>query len=281
MSNVTVQKSLSDYDRVQEAADFLTKRLPEAPDIAVVLGSGFGGFTEHFDAAITIDSKDIPHWPGETVVGHAGQLRYGVVGRRRVVVLSGRAHLYQGYNHQTVAFSTRVVGALGVKLIVLTNAAGAICHDFTPGNVRVIDDHINAMGKNPLVGSHDARFGVRCPDMSQAYRLRLGRLAETVGASLGISVVHGIYVGVLGPSFETPAEIKYFRMIGADAVGMSTVPEVIVARQIGLEILGLSFIANMAAGVLPTPLNHLDVLKAVKQAVNPLSALLSGIIEQA
>ena len=273
--------SQSEFDAVHEAADFLRSRLSARPEVVVVLGSGLGGFAATLETGTSVAYDEIPNWPSAALIGHDGWLRYGTVRGRHVATLSGRAHLYQGYDRLTIAFPIRVMATLGVSVAILTNASGAINTEFEPGSVMVIDDHINAMGDNPLIGPHDDRFGVRFPDMTEVYSRRLRSLADSVGATVGLPLVlvHGVYVAVHGPSFETPAEIRYLRAVGADAVGMSTVPEAIVARQMGLEVLGLSCITNMAAGVRPEPLDHLDVVRAGERLAEPFGALLTGIIE--
>ena len=267
-----------EWDRVQEAAQFLRSRVRQAPEAAIVLGSGLGRFASAVEGATTIAYEEIPHWPAATLIGHAKSLTAGTVASRRVAVLSGRAHRYEDDDRHAVAFGVRVMAALDVKTLVLTNAAGGINLTFPAGSVMVIDDHLNLMGDSPLIGPHDERFGARFPDLTNAYSVRLRDLADAVGAEVGVPLVHGVYAGVHGPSYETPAEIRYLRSIGADAVGMSTVLETIVARQMGLEVLGLSCITNLAAGVLPEPLHHVDVLEAAERLAEPFSALLTGII---
>jgi purine-nucleoside phosphorylase len=248
------------------------------PELALILGSGLGEFASTLQDAVSIPYGDIPEWPQARVVGHEGRLVLGTKGGKRVAVLAGRVHFYEGYDLRTVTFPTRVLGRLPVKTLVLTNAAGGINTSFTPGSLMVIDDHLNLMGSNPLIGPNDDRFGSRFPDMSEVYSKRLRRLADEAAASLGLSVVHGIYAGCHGPSYETPAEIRYLRSIGADAVGMSTVPEAIAARHMGLDVLGISCITNMAAGVLPQPLNHEEVLETARRVRGEFGALLDGII---
>lgn len=224
---------------------------------------------------------DVPHWPPSAVVGHAGKLVVGTVAGKRVAALSGRAHFYEGHPMSVATFATRVVGLLGIRTLILTNAAGGINLGFKPGTLMVIDDHINLMGTNPLVGSNDDRFGPRFPDMTEAYSKRLRTIADEAAASRGLSIAHGIYAAVHGPSYETPAEIRYLRTIGADAVGMSTVPETIVARHMGMEVLGISCITNPAAGVLPKPLVHDEVMEVARRVRGEFSALLEAIIERA
>jgi purine-nucleoside phosphorylase len=266
------------YDQVLEAADYLRGAIGFVPDVAVVLGSGLGDFANRVTAAKTISYADIPNWPPSGVVGHAGKLVAGELCGRRVAVLSGRAHFYEGYALTRSTFSIRVLGLLGVKRVVLTNAAGGINTSFESGALMVIDDHINLFGTNPLVGANEERFGPRFPDMTDAYSRRLRALADQVAASRGIKVAHGIYAGLHGPSYETPAEIRYLRSIGADAVGMSTVPETIVARHMGIEVLAISCITNMAAGVLDQPLNHAEVMETAVRVKDQFISLLEGVV---
>ena len=195
-----------------------------------------------------------------------------------MIALSGRAHFYEGHDLRTVTFSVRVLGALGVKTVILTNAAGGINAGFVPGDLMVIDDHINLLGSSPLVGPNDERFGVRFPDLTNVYSPRLRRLADDVAGAQGLTLCHGVYAACHGPSYETPAEVRYLRLIGADAVGMSTVPEAIVARHMGIDVLGISCITNFAAGVLPQPLNHDEVLETAKRVRDTFIALLKGVI---
>jgi purine-nucleoside phosphorylase len=199
---------------------------------------------------------------------------------KRIAALSGRVHYYEGHDLGTIVFATRVMGRLGVKRMILTNAAGGINTGFAQGELMIIDDHINLLGSNPLVGPNDDRFGPRFPDMSEVYSKRLRRIADEVATARGIDVSHGVYVAVHGPSYETPAEIRAFRTIGADAVGMSTVPEAIAARHMGLEVLGISCITNMAAGILPHPLVHDEVMETARRVRGSFISLLEGIIER-
>jgi purine-nucleoside phosphorylase len=272
---------MSYFDRVEEAAALVRARLVDIPPIAVVLGSGLGAFADRLDDAARVPYTEIPHWPASTVIGHAGTLVCGATAGHRVLTLAGRAHFYEGHDLRTVTFATRVLGRLGVKMLVLTNAAGGINTTFTPGTLMVIDDHINLMGSNPLVGPNDERFGVRFPDMTAVYAPRLRAVADAGAVAAGVAVRHGIYVGLHGPSYETPAEIRYLRAIGADAVGMSTVPEAIVARHMGLEVLGISCITNPAAGVLPEPLHHDEVMEVARRVSGEFMALLEAIVVRA
>lgn len=266
------------FDHVDEAARAIGERAGEAPEVAVVLGSGLGAFAERLEGARAFAYDEIPHWPASTVIGHAGRLVVGSSGGKRVAVLAGRAHFYEGHDLRTVTFATRVMGRLGVKVLLLTNAAGGVNLGFSQGGLMVIDDHINLLGSNPLVGPNEDRFGLRFPDMSEVYSRRLRGIADQAAAATGVPVLHGVYVALHGPSFETPAEIRYLRTIGADAVGMSTVPEAIVARHMGLEVLGISCITNMAAGVLPQPLNHEEVMETGARVAGQFIALLEAIL---
>jgi purine-nucleoside phosphorylase len=266
------------YDRVQRAAEFIRTRAPIVPEVAVVLGSGLGEFASQLERPTATPYDDIPNWPASTVIGHEGRLVMGDVAGRPIAALAGRAHYYEGHDLRTVTFATRVLGALGVKVLLLTNAAGGVNLSFAAGDLMVIDDHINLLGSNPLIGPNDERFGVRFPDLTDVYSPRLRAIADRVGSSLGLKLRHGIYAGCHGPSYETPAEIRYLRTIGADAVGMSTVPEAIVARHMDMEVLGISCITNLGAGVLPQRLNHDEVLETAKRTRGTFIALLSGII---
>ena len=266
-------------ERVEQAAAEVRRRAGNAvPEVAVVLGSGLGDFAGQLTDAVSIPYGDLPHWPASKVIGHDGRLVIGSLGGKRVAALAGRAHFYEGHDLRTVTFATRVIGRLGVKVLILTNAAGGVNVELTPGMLMVMDDHINLLGSNPLVGPNEEAFGARFPDMSEVYSRRLRGLADSVASAQGLRVGHGIYVALHGPSYETPAEIRFLRKIGADAVGMSTVPEAIVARHMGVEVLGISCITNAAAGVLPQPLNHAEVMEVAKQVRGAFAALLEGII---
>ena len=272
--------NLSHLERVSAAALFLRARgVPEA-DVAIVLGSGLGAFAGRLSNALHVPYGEIPYWPASAVVGHAGVLVSGTLGAKRVIALSGRAHVYEGHPLDDVTFAMRVVGALGVPRVILTNAAGGINTSFATGALMVIDDHINLMGRNPLVGPHDPRLGARFPDMTEVYSRRLRALAHETALSRGIPLEHGVYVAVLGPSYETPAEIRAFRTMGADAVGMSTAPEAIVARHMGMEVLGMSCITNPAAGVVDRPLQHDEVMAVAARVRGEFIALLEGVIER-
>ena len=264
--------------KVDEAVSAVRDRAGAVPDVAVVLGSGLGDFANRLRDGVTVPYGDLPHWPASKVIGHEGKLVIGTLGGKRVAALSGRAHFYEGHDLRTVTFAARAIARLGVKALILTNAAGGINADLKPGTLMVMDDHINLLGSNPLVGPNEEAFGARFPDMTEVYSKRLRGLADTVAREQGLKVGHGVYVAVHGPSYETPAEIRFLRAIGADAVGMSTVPEAIVARHMGVEVLGLSCITNAAAGVLPQPLNHDEVMEVARQVRDAFAGLLEGII---
>ncbi len=269
------------YGQAERAAAFLRGRMGEMPSLGLVLGSGLGDFTASLGEAVSIEYGDIPHWPASAVIGHAGKLVVGTIAGKRVAALSGRAHFYEGHAMPVVTFATRVIGLLGIRTLVLTNAAGGINLSFKPGTLMVIDDHINLMGTNPLVGANEERFGPRFPDMTEAYSKRLREIADQAATARGVALAHGVYAALHGPSYETPAEIRYLRTIGADAVGMSTVPETIVGRHMGMEVLGISCITNPAAGVLPKPLVHDEVMEVARRVRGEFSRLLEGIIERA
>ena len=266
------------YDQVRAAAERLQQF--GVPDVAIVLGSGLGEFADGLADALTTPYGEIPHWPTSAVIGHAGKLVVGSLHGKKVAALSGRVHFYEGHDLKTVTFAIRVLGLLGVKTLILTNAAGGINVDFKPGTLMVIDDHINLLGSSPLIGANEDRFGLRFPDMTEVYSKRLRLIAAEAARASGVAVAHGVYVALHGPSYETPAEIRFLRTIGADAVGMSTVPEALVARHMGMDVLGISCITNPAAGVLPEPLRHEEVMEVARRVKGEFSALLEGIVER-
>jgi purine-nucleoside phosphorylase len=279
-SHTIGQLSTTYFDRVDAAAQVLQARLGTVPPVAIVLGSGLGAFAEALSDAIAIPYGDIVHWPAAAVVGHAGKLVAGRFNGRAVIALAGRAHLYEGHAPSVVTFPVRVLGRLGVKTIVLTNAAGGINTQFAQGALMVIDDHINLLGANPLIGPNDDRFGLRFPDMSEVYSRRLRALADESARAVNLRIEHGVYIAVPGPSYETPAEIRAFRALGADAVGMSTVPEAIAARHMGMDVLGISCISNMAAGILPQPLTAEEVIETTHRVRDQFIGLLGGVLER-
>ena len=271
---------MSYYDQVKEAADAIRSRVPEVPEVAIVLGSGLGDFAGSLADAVTMPYVELPHWPASRVIGHDGKLVVGKTNGRTIAALAGRVHLYEGHDAGRVAFSIRTLGLLGVKTLILTNAAGGVNTGFARGALMVIDDHINLTGHNPLVGENDERFGARFPDMTEVYSSRLRGMADKAAKAVNLTLPHGTYAALLGPSYETPAEIRDLRTIGADAVGMSTAPEAIVARHMQMEVLGISCITNMAAGVLSQPLDHAEVMETAAKVRGQFIALLEAIIGQ-
>ena len=265
---------------MDEAAADIRRRCASLPETAVVLGSGLGDFSDTLLEATATPYAEVPHWPPSKVVGHAGRLVIGYAGGKRIAALCGRAHVYEGYDLAAVVFATRVMGRLGVGRLILTNAAGGINTAFAKGALMIIDDHINMMGSNPLIGPNDDRFGPRFPDMSNVYSARLRHIADEAARARGVAVSHGVYVAVHGPSYETPAEINMFRKLGADAIGMSTVPEAIAARHMGMEVLGISCITNAAAGVLEQPIVHDEIIATTHRVRGSFISLLEGIIER-
>jgi purine-nucleoside phosphorylase len=271
---------MSYYDEVNDAAEAIRSRVRDVPRVAIVLGSGLGDFAGTLSEPVSIPYEQLPHWPVSKVIGHEGRLVVGTVRNRTIAVLAGRCHLYEGHDPATVTFGVRALGVLGVKTLVLTNAAGGINTGFGQGALMVLTDHINLSGVNPLAGPNDERFGPRFPDMSEVYSARLRAVADESARAAGVAVQHGVYAALMGPSYETPAEIRYLRTIGADAVGMSTVPEAIVARHMGIEVLAISCITNMAAGVLPQPLLHDEVMATARRVRGQFGSLLEGIIDR-
>jgi len=268
------------FEEVEEAAAAVRSKAREAPRTAIVLGSGLGDFANRLEDAVSLPYETLPHWPLSRVEGHEGRLAIGRVKGKMIAALAGRCHLYEGHDTRTVTFAVRVLGRLGIQNLILTNAAGGVNTSFSQGALMVIDDHMNLMGTNPLVGVNDDRFGVRFPDMTEVYSRALRAAADWAGERINLPLPHGVYAALLGPSYETPAEIRYLRTIGADAVGMSTVPEAIAARHMGISVLGISCITNMAAGVLPEPLRHEEVMETARRVRGQFIALLEGIIEQ-
>ncbi len=264
------------------AAKLILKRTALRPRIALVLGSGLGGFADSLSNAVRIPYTDIPAFPRSTAIGHAGQMVIGQVtgkaGSVPVAAMQGRVHLYEGYSPQEVTFPIRVFGRMGIRALILTNAAGGINLSYSQGALVLIRDHINLQGVNPLVGPNDDRFGVRFPDMTHAYAREYRELAREEANKLNIILEEGVYAGLLGPSFETPAEIAYLRKMGADLVGMSTVAEVIVARHMGIKVLAISCVTNMAAGILDQPLSHAEVMETGERVKTTFESLLRAVL---
>ena len=266
------------FDKAGAAGDFVLRRTDLRPKIAIVLGSGLGAFAEQLEEKTAISFAEIPHFPQSTVPGHSGKLVIGRVAGVPVAVMQGRVHAYEGYSSEEVVFPIRVLGRMGVTKAVLTNAAGGINEGLKRGQLVVISDHINLSGRNPIVGTADDRLGPRFFDMSEAYSGRLRTAAHEAARAEGYRLDEGVYLSVLGPSFETPAEIRAFRTLGADLVGMSTVQETIAARQIGLEVLGISCVTNMAAGVQAEPLSHEEVMETGRVVEKQLAGLLTRLV---
>jgi len=267
-----------EFEAATRAARFIRSRTKLRPKIGIVLGSGLGAFADELAFATRIPYRKIPNFPRSTIEGHAGALVIGKVGEVPVAAMQGRVHLYEGYSAKDVAFPLRVLGQVGVRAAILTNAAGAINLDYRQGALVLISDHINLQGTNPLMGPNDERFGVRFPDMTQAYWKPYREIALREAKGLGIVLQEGVYAALAGPSFETPAEIRYLKTIGADLVGMSTVPEVIAARQMGMRVLGISCATNMAAGILEQPLSHAEVMEGSERVKEHFIALLQAVI---
>ncbi|WP_120462334.1 purine-nucleoside phosphorylase [Paenibacillus aceti] len=265
-------------EMITEAAGYIQSVAKIKPEVGLILGSGLGILADHIEQAVSIRYEDIPHFPQSTVEGHAGELLIGHVQGKPVVLMKGRFHMYEGYGPQLTAFPVRVMKELGVKTLLVTNAAGGVNTSFEPGDLMLISDHINLTGTNPLLGSNDAELGPRFPDMSQAYSRKLREIARAEADKLGISLQEGVYAGFLGPSYETPAEIRMVRTLGGDAVGMSTVSEVIVASHAGLQVLGISCISNMAAGILDQPLSHAEVMETTDRVREKFLSLVQAII---
>ena len=266
------------FDRATAAAGFIRARTQLRPKIAIVLGSGLGAFADQLESATAIPFAEIPHFPQSTVLGHSGKLVIGKVAGVPVAVMQGRVHAYEGYSSEEVTFPVRVLGRMGVRALVLTNAAGGINDAFKRGQLVLIADHINFSGRNPVAGPNDERLGPRFFDMSEAYSARLRQLAHEAARALEFRLDEGVYLSVLGPSFETPAEIRAFRTLGADLVGMSTVQETIVARHMGIEVLGISCVTNLAAGIQAEPLSHEEVMETGRAVEKQLAGLLTGLV---
>ncbi|ULT55544.1 purine-nucleoside phosphorylase [Neobacillus drentensis] len=252
-------------ESIQHAADFLKGKYQTTPKLGLILGSGLGVLADDIENPVKIPYNQIPDFPVSTVEGHAGQLVFGQLNGVEVVAMQGRFHFYEGYNMDKVTFPVRVMKEMGVEMLIVTNAAGGVNESFSPGDLMIITDHINNMGTNPLIGPNDANLGVRFPDLSEAYSKELRKIARDIADRLKINVKEGVYFGNPGPVYETPAEIRMVRILGGDAVGMSTVPEVIVARHSGMKVLGISCISNMAAGILDQPLTHDEVIETTEK----------------
>lgn len=266
------------FQKLQDTVAFVKARCALQPTVGIILGSGLGKLVEQITDQVSFAYEELPHFPKATVAGHAGKLVFGRIGNTIVMAMQGRFHFYEGHDMRTVAFPTAFMHALGIKTLVVSNSAGGINKGFNPGDLMLITDHINLFGTNPLMGLNDERMGPRFPDMTDAYSPRLIALADKVAASLGHQFQRGVYAGLTGPCYETAAEIRFLQHGGADAVGMSTVPEVIVARYLGLEVLGISCVTNMATGIATVKHSHEAVVHTANEASNRFCTLVAAIV---
>lgn len=266
------------FQNIQDSANYIKSRSTHEPSIAIILGSGLGSLAEEITESVAIPYEQIPHFPVSTVEGHAGQLVVGKLSGQTVIAMQGRFHYYEGYPMQDVTYAIRVMKQLGVEKLIVTNAAGAVNKSFVPGDLMLISDHINLSGNNPLIGKNLDKFGPRFPDLSNAYNLSLQEIAKDVAKQEKIDLKQGVYVFLSGPTYETPAEIRMIRMLGGDAVGMSTAPEVIVAVHSGIEVVGISCLTNMAAGILEQPLNHEEVIETSERVKAKFSTFVKSLL---
>lgn len=267
-------------NEIRTSTEFIHNKIEFAPEIGLILGSGLGVLADEIENPVKILYSEIPHFPISTVEGHKGQLVIGTLSGKKVIVMQGRFHYYEGYSLKDVTFPVRVMKALGVERLIVTNAAGGINTSFEPGDLMIIKDHINLMYDNPLFGPNDENLGVRFPDMSSAYSKDMIETAKQVGGKLNIDLKEGVYISLTGPTYETPSEVKMLRYLGGDAVGMSTVPEVVVARHSTMEVLGISCITNMASGILPQPLSHDEVIETTNMVQEKFISLVKNIIDE-
>ena len=277
-SRAAKTKPSQEFLRAEAAAKFILAKTKLRPRIGLVLGSGLGAFANDIAGAARIDYKNIPHFPRSTAIGHAGRMVIGKVADVPVAIMQGRVHFYEGYSAREVIFPMRVMARMGIRATLITNAAGGINRNFKQGCLVVLRDHINLQATNPLIGSNDEHFGVRFPDMTQVYWKSYQAAALQEGKRLGIDIAEGVYAALTGPSYETPAEIRYLRTIGADLVGMSTVPEVIAAAHLGIRVLGISCVTNMAAGILDQPITTEEVMETGERVKADFVALLRAVI---
>lgn len=265
---------------IEKAVEYIKTKINFVPEVAVILGSGLGGLSDNIENPTYVDYKEIEGFPVSTAPGHKGRFIFGELSGKKIVCMQGRFHFYEGYNMQQVVLGVRVLRKLGVETLIVTNAAGGINTGFLPGDIMLITDHINFMGTNVLIGKNDETLGTRFPDMSFAYNPELRSIALECSKKTGVEIKQGVYIGCTGPSYETPAEIRAFRILGADAVGMSTVPEVIAANHCGMKVLAFSLVTNMAAGILKQPLSEEEVLETGEKKGRELQRLISKIIEE-
>lgn len=268
------------FEEIQEAKEYIHEKTTLIPEAGIVLGSGLGEFAGYIENKVTIPYSEIPNFKNVEISGHAGNLVLGETGGKKVAVLQGRYHFYEGHEIGDVVFPVRVISSLGIKSLILTNAAGGIDENFTPGDLMLITDQINLMGINPLTGRNDERLGLRFPDMSSIYNSKISNIIIEKGRMLDINIKSGVYVGLRGPSYETPAEIRMLSVIGGDAVGMSTVPESIAARHMGVDVAGISCITNMAAGISEKPLDHKEVTETAERVKKDFISLLNAVIPE-
>jgi purine-nucleoside phosphorylase len=266
--------------KIKEASEFIKAKIDATPDIAIILGSGLGSLADDVENRIEIKYSEIPHFPVSTVAGHAGQFVYGDLEGKKVIIMQGRFHYYEGYDIKTVTFPVRVLKMIGTDKLIVTNAAGGVNTNFKPGDLMIIKDHINFSGANPLIGRNLDELGPRFPDMSQAYSKELINIAFDAAKEAEVDVVSGVYIMLSGPTYETPAEVRMLRTLGADATGMSTVPEVIVANHCGMKVLGISCITNMACGILDQPLCHDEVIETSNMVKDKFKKLIKGIVRK-
>ncbi|WP_129598380.1 purine-nucleoside phosphorylase [Anaerophilus nitritogenes] len=267
------------YERIQESAKYILNTTKVHPEIGLILGSGLGSLADQIEEKEIYPYSEIPHFPVSTVEGHAGQLVIGTLEGKRVIAMQGRFHFYEGYKMEEVTFPVRVMKLLGVNTLIVTNAAGAVNTSYEPGDLMLISDHLNLSGDHPLIGKNLKEFGTRFPDMSNAYDKDLRERVKEIARSLNISIKEGIYACMSGPTYETPAEVKMVRILGADAVGMSTVPEVIIAIHSGIKVIGISCMTNMAAGILNEPLDHNEVMETSQRVREKFLLLMKNVIK--
>jgi len=264
----------------QETSDFIASKTALKPDLGIILGSGLGALGNRLEDASIIPYSEIPHFVSSTAPGHEGRIVIGKLGGKTILCMQGRFHYYEGYTMKQITYPVRVMKKLGIQTLILTNSCGGLNPDFVPGDLMLISDHINFMGQNPLIGSNEEQFGARFPDMTRVYSRDLAALAKQVASEKGINLREGIYVGYSGPSFETPAEIKLFQLFGGSAVGMSTVPEAIVASHCGMRVLAMSCVTNLAAGILDVPLSGEEVIEVAGKAADKFIRLVTEIIKR-
>lgn len=269
-----------DLERIKESVEFVKNKINITPKVGVILGSGLGDLAEEIEEKVCVKYEDIPNMPKSTVAGHAGQFVFGRLQGRDVVMMQGRIHFYEGHPMEVLALPIHIMKYMGIDTLIVTNAAGGVNKEFTPGDLMIIEDHINFAFSNPLIGKNQEEIGPRFPDMSNSYDKNLIALSESVGEKLNIELKKGVYMMFTGPTYETPSEIRMARILGADAVGMSTVSDVIAARHCGLKVLGISCITNMAAGILDQPLCHSEVIETSNRVKSTFTSLVKEIIKQ-